>query len=747
MNRKGFTLIELLGVIVIIGLVLGISSFGIIKIYNNSKDNATKLSYESLKKAAIEYAGEFRNGNNYWNKYDSENMYACTTIKAMKNKGFFKKNASLYDENKNLLSDDSYIMIIRNNLTKEYSDILIDNSKCGERFDINFLFEPNGTKGDNDWWKDLSIKYETIIDDVSKIDNISYFIVNNNQRGNTTSGNLNEQIVKINDNSIKTKLCLIAEGKNGKIVEKCSNNYKLDSIPPTSPNIKINNFGNIVIDGSTDNISPSITYLSSNDNSNYVSGVVNVSSNETIYAKAKDEAGNESNNISKTYIEENSLTGTVTEIDGYKCSADGKIYRSDEEARKACTKIDSTKAVSKEITTYSCPSGFYCSGGTCNSKSSCIKEIKGTIKEMYYCSHDNSYQSSSTCSYTGWEKGTLDLKCATSQSCYNYNYCSSGTYSNGNCWLWNRTSCPSGWSKIATGSCNFSCSFGNVLLYSKCSGTATCSSSGHYSCISSCAGINDPNCRSGYQLPGRGSCHTTATYYNCYKSPNVGKSCSTVGHYTSGSYTNRCRDAGAYDVSNVIKCNLNDYENPEYPTGTVSCLSGYHVSERTLYTNCPDWLKITAADGKKYCNTADYHQGRTCNSNIGSGATAVYNLTCSKTGVEKYYCDANQTYYNSKPSSCKKNIEEEVIASKSTIYVCPEGYSTTTTSINQNTTCTKSVSIGDVTKLSNKIYTCSLDNTINYTDRDMAKNVCTNHCPNSKTKFYSAKNKCIGLDN
>ena len=58
MNRKGFTLVELLGVIVIIGLVVGLSSFGIIKVYNNSKEKSLALTNESIKKAAVSYSEE-----------------------------------------------------------------------------------------------------------------------------------------------------------------------------------------------------------------------------------------------------------------------------------------------------------------------------------------------------------------------------------------------------------------------------------------------------------------------------------------------------------------------------------------------------------------------------------------------------------------------------------------------------------------------------------------------------------------
>ena len=49
LNRKGYRLIELLAVILIIGLVLGFSTYGIINAINSSKEKATTLSENSIK--------------------------------------------------------------------------------------------------------------------------------------------------------------------------------------------------------------------------------------------------------------------------------------------------------------------------------------------------------------------------------------------------------------------------------------------------------------------------------------------------------------------------------------------------------------------------------------------------------------------------------------------------------------------------------------------------------------------------
>ena len=48
LNRKGYTLIELLAVILIIGLILGFSTYGIINAFNTSKNKSLTISINSI---------------------------------------------------------------------------------------------------------------------------------------------------------------------------------------------------------------------------------------------------------------------------------------------------------------------------------------------------------------------------------------------------------------------------------------------------------------------------------------------------------------------------------------------------------------------------------------------------------------------------------------------------------------------------------------------------------------------------
>ena len=94
LNKKGYTLIELLAVILIIGLILVFSTYGIIKAIKSSKGKAATLSEKSIKEAAEQYATEKNDDSNYWlDITDKENKYFCTTIEELMNKGLLDKKA------------------------------------------------------------------------------------------------------------------------------------------------------------------------------------------------------------------------------------------------------------------------------------------------------------------------------------------------------------------------------------------------------------------------------------------------------------------------------------------------------------------------------------------------------------------------------------------------------------------------------------------------------------------------------
>ena len=115
LNRKGYTLIELLAVILIIGLILGFSTYGIINAFNTSKNKSLTISINSIKEAAETYATEKNDNNNYWlDITDKENKYFCITIEELMNKGLLDKKANIESKDFDI---HSYVLVKKNKVT------------------------------------------------------------------------------------------------------------------------------------------------------------------------------------------------------------------------------------------------------------------------------------------------------------------------------------------------------------------------------------------------------------------------------------------------------------------------------------------------------------------------------------------------------------------------------------------------------------------------------------------------------
>ena len=115
LNRKGYTLIELLAVILIIGLILGFSTYGIINAFNNSKNKSLTISINSIKEAAETYATEKNDDSSYWlDITDKENKYFCITIEELMNKGLLDKKANIKSKDFDI---HSYVLVKKNKVT------------------------------------------------------------------------------------------------------------------------------------------------------------------------------------------------------------------------------------------------------------------------------------------------------------------------------------------------------------------------------------------------------------------------------------------------------------------------------------------------------------------------------------------------------------------------------------------------------------------------------------------------------
>ncbi len=136
-DRRGFTLVELLGVIVIIGLVIGGSVFGILKLIGQSKDKGVSVSISSIQQSASVYATEKNNDNKYWiemTRSDLTGKYFCATIGELQNKGLLDKNLDFSSINKGLSDDNkidksTYVGIYKNSVTLVNSNPVLLNDK------------------------------------------------------------------------------------------------------------------------------------------------------------------------------------------------------------------------------------------------------------------------------------------------------------------------------------------------------------------------------------------------------------------------------------------------------------------------------------------------------------------------------------------------------------------------------------------------------------------------------------------
>ena len=135
MNRKGFTLIELLGVIVIIGLIIAGTAYGLIKLIDKSKEERTNISISSIKEAALVYANEKNNDEDYWKEITRpgyEGSYFCVTIEELQNEGLLDKNIDFNSLSKgeNSIKKTTYVGIKKDDISKTNSNpTLLNNAK------------------------------------------------------------------------------------------------------------------------------------------------------------------------------------------------------------------------------------------------------------------------------------------------------------------------------------------------------------------------------------------------------------------------------------------------------------------------------------------------------------------------------------------------------------------------------------------------------------------------------------------
>ena len=145
-KKNGFTLVELLSTVVILGVVLSVTVYIVMKNINKAKDNADLITYNNIKSAAKVYTDEIAS---YWNIKD-DYEYSCISLGNMIEIGYFDENII----NKNdKLSKDTMLKVIRDRDSKviketsfSFEDSILPDVDCGYQSSISISTDNKGKK-------------------------------------------------------------------------------------------------------------------------------------------------------------------------------------------------------------------------------------------------------------------------------------------------------------------------------------------------------------------------------------------------------------------------------------------------------------------------------------------------------------------------------------------------------------------------------------------------------------------------
>jgi len=135
LNRNGFTLIELLAVLLLLAIIMGIGSYSIIGVLNNSKEKNYELLIKNINSAALEYYIECKYGDSSITcPTENSGWYQIKLDDLVKN-GFIKGNST----------DSGDAMILVNPKDNvEINDCLIKYSYGDGKIKINAV-NPSGS--------------------------------------------------------------------------------------------------------------------------------------------------------------------------------------------------------------------------------------------------------------------------------------------------------------------------------------------------------------------------------------------------------------------------------------------------------------------------------------------------------------------------------------------------------------------------------------------------------------------------
>lgn len=168
--RNGFTLVELLAVIVILGIIIGLTVILYTEYINRTNEKIAKIEENNILNSAEAYYEEFKDTSGYikdviYNSYDEDGnyrdaIYSCVKLKSIIEQGYFKNDVTFknYDEN----------TIIKVETIKGVTSykILEDSSDECNYYKLNKNFDSIKTVNTDISENDTSISFESSISNV-----------------------------------------------------------------------------------------------------------------------------------------------------------------------------------------------------------------------------------------------------------------------------------------------------------------------------------------------------------------------------------------------------------------------------------------------------------------------------------------------------------------------------------------------------------------------------------------------------
>ena len=391
LSNKGFTLIELLATILIIGLVLGLTTYGIISSVGSAKDEGSKLTLAGIKEAARTYSNEYTDDT--WKASNkSDNIYFCTTIQELINKGLLDKNAKNVEDNKIKLND--YIAVVKDKKTKvikkefvlttSIEDSEKDNDKVESYKYCTGNIKPEDIKkfpiiNKKNAYTDTIIAEFTDAEFKTKDGNVTSITTKECLYDETTSGNFtNKGTITNNECKIEglvqnknyyVKICMTSKNDS----RACSTPEIVKTKEVKSPSININKNKNDSIKITYDDTN--IRDENGNQNGNhYFKSSINATSNKNVSTCSKEgetfSCGDDSTiNITKDTwykVVDEEVILTYTEYGNFDVTAETRDKSNNYEF--------STKKFSSYITTFSKGTADTINGQTSDIKMLCLAD-------------------------------------------------------------------------------------------------------------------------------------------------------------------------------------------------------------------------------------------------------------------------------------------------------------------------------------------------------------------------------------